>query len=314
MQNSHAIASISLSLGKNGVRSLTTWRTDGNHASDNKIAITVTDATHEDILKGENDDFGRLGCGESRSNILDEQDGLKPAPNGLYPAPRRPAGSMRSEAPDTDPSARNSINTLISALGQEFGVPSSANSEATLFDFSPEDSFSPQAKSTPQRTPSRSDEPDVPPVPKTSKESRRSSIVYIKSDQESAPTKDASRPIASPLSNITSRVRPLAPKARASKVHVKSSETSPKGGLRPLSLLQNRDANQASPKPTRPLKKKSKTTMADENDPQGASPRSLKPLRLVRSETTKERAALRAREVLPDVVVRPPSQHSTYGY
>ena len=62
------------------------------------------------------------------------------------------------------------------------------------------------------------------------------------------------------------------------------------------------------------LKKKSKTTMADENDPQGASPRSLKPLRLVRSETTKERAALRAREVLPDVVVRPPSQHSTYGY
>ena len=84
MQNSHAIASISLSLGKNGIRSLTTWRTDGSHASDNKIAITVTDATHEDILKGENDDFGRLGCGESRSNMLDEQDGLKPAPNGLY--------------------------------------------------------------------------------------------------------------------------------------------------------------------------------------------------------------------------------------
>ena len=34
----------------------------------------------------------------------------------------------------------------------------------------------------------------------------------------------------------------------------------------------------------------------------------LRPLKLTRSETTKERAMLRNKEVLPDVVVRPPSE------
>ncbi|TFY76435.1 hypothetical protein EWM64_g7575, partial [Hericium alpestre] len=40
----------------------------------------------------------------------------------------------------------------------------------------------------------------------------------------------------------------------------------------------------------------------------------LRSFKLARTDTTKERAALRAKEVLPDVVVRPPSQSQHTGY
>lgn len=290
------------------------------------------------------DDFPIPGSGTSQLNVVREED---EAPNpastgtglGLYTAPRRPTGPMRapSDVPESITSVRNSLNTLINALNQEFGVPPpSANSEVTLFDFNPEDGSGPQAESTPhesQRTHNRySAQQDAPPVPRLPKSSRRSSIVYIKSDENTAPapapaptatTSTTTQPTASPFSQFTSRVRPLIPKVRSSKVQAKSSpssENSPGGGLRPLSLLQNRDTNQGSSKAdVRPLtpgkKKKSKAAVvADENNPQGTKSKTLKPLKLVRSETTKERAALRAQEVLPDVVVRPPSQYSAHGY
>ena len=115
---------------------------------------------------------------------------------------------------------------------------------------------------------------------------------------------------------------------------------SPGGGLRPLSLLQDRDVNRsARPESgvvaedsfTRPLdlKKKQKNVTEsralakgvvagkDENENvhairlvSGAASnhKGLKPLKLARSETSKQRAALRKHEVLPSVIVRPPSE------
>jgi len=102
-----------------------------------------------------------------------------------------------------------------------------------------------------------------------------------------------------------------------------SKASSPGGGLRPLSLLQDRDPNiVASPviASTRPLtigkkQKKSRVVepVGDENVNAGQPPKRkrLKSLKLVRSETSKMRGLLRKDEVLPHVVIRPPS---TAGY
>ena len=73
---------------------------------------------------------------------------------------------------------------------------------------------------------------------------------------------------------------------------------------------------------TRPLTLSKKSKVTDENaDPDaparaGKGKGTLKPLKLARNETTKERALLRKQEVLPDVVVRPPSgaENGYYGY
>ena len=112
------------------------------------------------------------------------------------------------------------------------------------------------------------------------------------------------------------------------------------GGLRPLSLLQDRDVNRSAQPQlgvvaedsfTRPLdlKKKQKNVTEsralangvdagkDENENihairlvSGAASKQkgLKPLKLARSETSKQRGILREKEALPSVVVRPPSE------
>jgi hypothetical protein len=95
--------------------------------------------------------------------------------------------------------------------------------------------------------------------------------------------------------------------------------SSPSGGIRPLSLLRDRDTNASAGSPTsgtRPLLlgKKKKTTRADKAD---AENKGLKPLALSRTDTTKERGLLRKIEVIPTVVIRPPStgeQSMHYGY
>ncbi|KAL0950257.1 hypothetical protein HGRIS_010239 [Hohenbuehelia grisea] len=208
---------------------------------------------------------------------------------------------------------------------------------------------------------------------------RRSSIVYIKSsspsDNENQPRTfvtpehqhrdaasgsldEAPSSTRSTLAQWSSRaVRPLMPKAGklqrklsnagSSKPHHNSSKQgSPGGGLRPLSLLQDRDPNSmvasnystAKPAPvqggTRPLMlgKKERTARGgagvlkpvDENTgevfgrsgagrydenvaPVAGNGAKLRALQLARSDTSRVRGILRQTEVLPDVVVRPPS-------
>ena len=118
-----------------------------------------------------------------------------------------------------------------------------------------------------------------------------------------------------------------------------NSSSSGKEGLRQLTLLQDKDTNSLHSKSsheslggsTRPLTlgKKQKTrrmnvvapAAQDENSiPEdevvGAGKGGTKPLMLARSETSKQRAILRKNEVLPEVVVRPPSmtEHASYAY
>lgn len=248
-------------------------------------------------------------------------------------------------------SARNSLNTLITALDQELrmpalrptsGPPLSASSEVTLFDPSAE---GPQAESTPHesnRISSRPPSANIPPVPRIpagmvasgsgmTSEQRRSSIIYIKSENnenasppvaESTPHPRPTRSNSRRLAEWSSRaVRPLVPKSK-DKTENAAAAVSP-GGLRQLSLLQDRDINRGAGAETRPLVfgKGKKSARNDENaapmnKKSASSGKGLRPLKLTRSETTKERAMLRQQEVLPDVVVRPPSitQNPHFGH
>ncbi|KDQ64418.1 hypothetical protein JAAARDRAFT_225621 [Jaapia argillacea MUCL 33604] len=314
----HHFSLPSLSLGKDGVHSLTTWRTDLSRALTNTAKVTEPVPMNEDVRR--NTVWGGEAGESHLQSVPEERELLRPvAPSGR-PQSARSLGHSRvpSDVPST---ARASLNTLLDQLI----APPSAASTATLFDF--DSGSGPQAESTPHEIgkdhPYAPPQEPLPPLP-TTKANRRSSIVYIKSDD--SPPAD---PIPQPgrLQRLSSKVvRPLRPKSSKMRVQNSSSENSadsPGKGLRPLSLLQERDSNSetASPgsKSTRPLtlgKKKKAQKFVDENENPQEGSKGLKPLKLARSDTNKERAVLRKAEVLPDVVVRPPStsMHSGFAY
>ncbi|THH29659.1 hypothetical protein EUX98_g4518 [Antrodiella citrinella] len=322
----HHFSLPSLSLGKDGIHSLTTWRNELNNQLEDKLDTPEADVRRNTLYGGEH---------ASQLNVVREEDELRPP---SPPSPPYPHSLRDSDVLFQDVGAntnRNSLATLITALDQELrmpmaGPPMSAASDVTLFDFDP--SQDAQAESTPHdahKTSSKySKETAVPPVPALPpKTSRRSSIVYIKStDENTAPAAVVHPTVSSAstrVSDWTSRIRPLVTKSKGSKGSSKKSSdaendssASPSGrGLRPLSLLQDRDPNRSGDVITPPLAvgKKKKQHVVDENAGVEPSPRKgLKPLKLSRSETTKQRAELRQREVLPEVIVRPPSQY--YGY
>lgn len=341
---------------------MSNWRQDVDSAlgSKNEQCSDDEDASRRNSFQWEGD------LPTIQLNVVDEEDEpLRP----LSPPNRASLGrssSMRN--PDALPAdipegvsmtARNSLITLINAMDQEFAndrdhdlkiPPPSAASTVTLFEFNPSDG--PLAESTPHesnKTHSRYSGshqaiPPVPPLPPNP--SRRSSIVYIKSNENATPTTTTatttttttttsctttttrpSTPSPKRVAEWSSRVRPLVPKSKTSKLQLKSKPSvsenagvtsSPKGGLRALSLLKDRDINRGVPsQSTRPLvvgKKHKK--VVDENSGEERSParKGLRPLKLVRSETTKQRAALRESEILPEVVVRPPSESQNVGF
>jgi hypothetical protein len=200
--------------------------------------------------------------------------------------------------------------------------PPSASSEVTLFD---PDASGPQAQSTPHesrvaRPRSQSPAPLLPV-------SRRSSIQYFPPDAVvGAGARRAS--IASrsgldsendaPAGQTRRVVRPKPSRLQAVQEAAVATDgyaavpSSPGGGIRPLTLLRDRDVNASPTTATRPLlllgNKKKTTRKAD------AENAGLKPLALTRSDTAKERGILRKTEVLPTVVVRPPSTGDEVGY
>lgn len=218
-------------------------------------------------------------------------------------------------------STRDSIATFLSNA-----VPLPAASSATLFDF--EESLGPQAESTPSDNLKRTNHPTsrrpAPHNPLPTLHTRRSSIVYIKSDENDAPT----NPITSPRC-FSRAIRQLVPqKSILQRKQSLSNDTKPGRGLRPLRLLQDRDTNlQHTTSPASggarslfPGKQKQQqlTTIRDDNDdcPRFTN-KKLKQLQLARYETGKQRGVLRVTEVLPEVVVRPPSTSDSefmYGY
>ncbi|KAI0751042.1 hypothetical protein C8Q80DRAFT_1307840 [Daedaleopsis nitida] len=339
----------SLGLGKDGIHALSVWRNDLNRAIENRFGQLPPNAVDNNYRR--NTVYGFEGelvpNSGSHLNVVTEDDELlRPASPMAPPQHERPV-SARTFGPDTLPlpseipegrassrQSRNSLATLITALDQELRMPippPSATSEITLFNF---EEFAPEAdgpiaSSTPhesQRTKPKSKPRHVPPVPQLRdgpKASRRSSIKYIVSD-ENAPVSPSveNAPPSTALGGLAQwsarAIRPLVPKSpKSAKSKGKKGSlklvSPPAGGLRPLSLLQDRDLNLERTQ-TKPLSlgKKGKAPEVDENAaPSGGLAKvraGFKPLKLSRSETTKERAALRQKEVLPDLVVRPPSE------
>ena len=330
----------SLSLGKDGMHLLSTWSSEYNRTSNVEAAgeynaipnIAITeDARPNTIYEG------AYGAGaQTHLNVLREEDeSSRPASPARYST-----GFPESlDVPRSANSARNSMLTLISALDQELKLPQphpplSSASDVTLFDFNP--SSDGLAESTPYEGqkigPRRSTEENAPPAPRMTaqpKTSRRSSIVYIKSDENTSPIIQTTAGTSttektSPTTGFAEWSR-LLPK-KGSKLQVRAGKLVAQeiAGLRPLSLLQEHDPNRGpeTATPTKPLtigkKKKNAKPVNDENAApvkrESSFKRGLKPFQLARNETTKQRAALREQEVLPDVVVRPPSDGHRLGY
>ena len=233
---------------------------------------------------------------------------------------------LRADVPHNVDTARSSMTSINN-------MPPSAASSATLFeDFEAGLDSGPQAESTPHNSVSqKSTYRPAPPVPGR----RHSTIRYIRSQDnqdnhvmyplESEATVEPKTSTTASI-NPSRGVRPLAPKANKLQRNSYSS-TSPNDGLRPLTLLQDRaniNANSSRISEVRPLslakKQKARAVHQDENANVTTTPKNknknIKLLTLARSETSKRRGILRKTEILPDVVVRPPSmtEHTEFAY
>ncbi|KAE9409835.1 hypothetical protein BT96DRAFT_984191 [Gymnopus androsaceus JB14] len=354
----------SLGLGKDGVQSWNYWSNEVGRAIENRFGQYTALPSNVEFRR--NTVFGADSIPNDLSNLRStpEEAPRSTAPLGRAMSTR--SLGLRAEVPHGVDTARSSIASMINRL------PPSAASTVTLFEeFVNGLESGPQAESTPHNTVAhkRASEDVVPPLPssshyrmsaassqfrnsanmnRSSPPNRRSSIVYIKSDENATVTPpnapSTSTSAMSSLAQWSSRaVRPLM--SKSSKLQRKASKASPSAqgtskpespkGLRPLSLLQEHNSNVvAGPSVgTRPLtvgkkggsspasSKKAKTLPSDENaSPDAPRSRSnkhnLKPLNLARSDTSKMRAILIEQQLLPDVVVRPPSttEHQAYAY
>lgn len=221
---------------------------------------------------------------------------------------------LRVEIPQATNSARTSLATLI---------PPSAASTVTLFEA--ESIFGPIAQSTPFDTQKGYPYSKQYQTAATTQinSSCRSSIVYIKSDENPSQPVTSTDRNASPTTLVPSAVKSLVSKASTlqHKSSASANRLTAQSGLRPLSLLKDRDTNKEGDASklagTRPLvlgKKKQKLKATrDENAEHNSDNKYLKPLQLRRSESSKMRGMLRRDEVLPTVIVRPPSTNAKMG-
>ena len=308
---------------------MTNWSTEIRHA----LAIQVGQYT----AAPNNVDLRRntvVGV-ESVSNTLAQLQSVREeeGKNGHSSALKRNVSTrslgLRADVP-------HSVDTARSSMASINNMPPSAASTATLFEDFEAGLDGPQAESTPHN--SVSQKPTSRRPPPLMPAHRHSTIRYIKSEDtqnihvtypmesEAAPEPTPSSIPMTSFTQWSSRVRPLMPKVSKLRDN-SSSSTSPKRGLRPLSLLKDRTNTIANNSPTsdvRPLslgkKQKSRTGHQDENADTSTTSshknKNIKSLTLARSETSKKRGILRKTEVLPDVVVRPPSltEHVGFGY
>ncbi|KAL4076429.1 hypothetical protein V8B97DRAFT_1921875 [Scleroderma yunnanense] len=323
----------SLGLSKDALQA---WKSDVNRALANKVhqysTLPLSEGARRNTVWGD----------ESVPNLLahpacGEQDHLQVPTSGTSLGRSISARrlGLRPEVPHGMDSARTSLITLSS----EKVVPPSAASTVTLFE--PECVFDPEAESTPYDGHKNYGYPyskkyqaaAIPQPP-----SRRSSIVYIKApDGNTRPelvtvSTDCNDNLTDSTQRTARAVKPLIPKSNKLQRKLSSSsdtkKNSPGGGLRPLSLLQDRDTNKDSADNvvaskaalgTRPLllgkkKPKVKVTGSDENvDSTSSASKYLKPLQLHRSDSSRIRGLLRKDEVVPSVVIRPPSSSNHLG-
>ncbi|PFH51331.1 hypothetical protein AMATHDRAFT_47216 [Amanita thiersii Skay4041] len=360
----------SLGLGKDGVHSLAVWSAEIKEALEFKVGQYTALPSNVEIGR-RNTVFGADSIPNyipvAHLHAMREEEERN---NGLT-VPLRRSTSARSPGLRADVPICHNENRLSALTVNTMVPPSSAASTITLLeDFEAGLDSGPLAESTPhntvtQKPKSKYAPPTLPLDTEYAASSRRSSIIYIKSDDDHIPRPEMSAIVVpetvttnnpSTISSIaqwSSRaVRPLI--LKGSKLQRNGSGVKPipssKKALRPLALLQDRDSNAVTGEPaadcadgpimctqpklqtTRPLtlgkRQKARAVMSekpqDENTPPfkesslGSSTKSkgLKPLKLARSDTAKMRGILRKNEVIPDVIVRPPStsEHTSFAY
>ncbi|TFY82700.1 hypothetical protein EWM64_g1313, partial [Hericium alpestre] len=182
----HHFSLPSLSLGKDGVLAMSTWRNQVNHGPES-VAMTVTDVgdrrkTYNGVESTdiESAELKPVNHGQTLQPVAPGAQ-LTRSASGRTIGPR-PSSSKLADLPTGVDTARSSLTTLIAALDQPMARPlPSATSEVTLFDF---DSEAPLAESTPPDYRRHSGVSS-----RSGRSGRRSSIVYIKSDNNTdAPT------------------------------------------------------------------------------------------------------------------------------
>ena len=325
----------SLGLGKDGVHSLTAWKDELVKVLGNFETRTPSSARNRRTVYGgetgippvptlnvQKSSTGTLSpVNEDLSQLIDQEIEFGYAVTS--DDRRLSARSLQGHTPPTSASVySDGFNTARSSMATMVEQP--PNSATALlprsFNAQQENYNLPSIPNTANATAGRSASPYH--LPRGA--GKRSSIVYIKSDDSNIPSSTQPRSFISPKplqpkkNNFSSSVKKLIPKKSFDASNSNSTSESP-SPLRKLTLLGNRDLNSPggsiSGSGTPPLsisKKKSRTALSRENSG------GLRPLQLARSATAKARALLRQEEVLPQVVVRPPSTsdhgHTGYAY
>ncbi|KAH9479327.1 hypothetical protein JR316_0007917 [Psilocybe cubensis] len=319
----------SLSLGKDHMHSLAAWSTDIRNALESKVGQYTAVPSNVDINR-RNTVLG-VETALSQLQVVEEEEEKFSKANLGRSMSTRSLG-LRADVPhnvDSD-TARSSVISISN-------MPPSAASTVTLFEeFEAGLLAEPQGESTPHQ--STLTKKSAPRQQRTSLlEKRRSAIRYIKSDNDqNQPTVQSSEQVIEEIENAgpstissiaqwSSRaVQPLMPKVINQLARSPSDASSPKEGLRKLTLLQDRDST-SGPAKIKPLtlvgkRQKMRAAAQDENAAPGPAPaprnKNHKALTLARSDTSKMRGILRKNEILPDVVVRPPSmsEHNAFSY
>ena len=314
---------LSLGLGKEGMHSLATWSNEIRHALENRVGQYTAVPSSVDLGRRKTV-MGMESASNAFVQLHSVQEEGYPATGVKRNVSTRSLG-LRADVP-------HNVDTARSSMASINNMPPSAASSATLFeDFEAGLDSGPQAESTPHQSVSqKSTHRPAPPMPGH----RHSTIRYIKPQDSQDnhvvyPLESEGRVEPEPfttasLTQWSSRaVRPLVPKANK----LRRNPTGSKDGLRPLTLLQDRaniNANNNNISEVRPLslvkKQKSRVVHQDENaNMTTTTPRknkNIKLLTLARSDTSKSRGILRKTEILPDVVVRPPSltEHTEFAY
>lgn len=351
----------SLGLGKEGVHSLTTWSAEIKKAIDHYTAVPSSlDIGRRNTVFGADAVPNHMPAAYLHAVMEEEEHSDGPAAPLARSMSTLSLG-LRADVPHNIDEGRHSPLSLGTML-----LPTSAASTVTLFeDFEPGFGSGPQAESTPhnsdvQKPTSKHPPPLLPLDTKNNSTKSRSSIIYIKSDEDHdlfqettakmpcEQTTSNSSAISSFAQWSTRAVRPLIPKTSKLQRNGSGKDIFAGKGLRPLELLQDRNTNAIPENPDgvvdlnsstaslsklqeirpltlgkkqklRPVIKPSTENRRDENSPPSLSSRtkSLKPLKLARSDTARMRGVLRKNEILPDVVIRPPSiaeNASSYVY
>ncbi|KAF6762004.1 hypothetical protein DFP72DRAFT_1164870 [Ephemerocybe angulata] len=337
----------SLGLGKEGMQSLTNWSTEIRGAFDSKVGNYMAIPSNVD-LGYRNTVFGAESIPNNIPHLENPREQKYATTGKLTRGASKRSMGLRADVPV---SARSSANYGSgSGSGKGSTLPPSAASTVTLFEeFEAELESNPQTHSTPHNTvtgkPSRQPAPPMPP-------NRRSSIVYIRSgrnrrcnhhhrhrvrvhrQRRPRPVRQVlHRPVVRPLPSV-----PLIPKNNLKKLRIKTTgiaerrestrheqhpqcleprqhDSTGSGSTRPLTLGKRQKTRKMTVSGGVQDENAVPSSRAEEEDVVG-SLRGIKPLKLARSETSKQRAVLRKNEVLPDVVVRPPSmsEHTPFAY